>query len=324
MMGNLTPTTLLAAIDSGADLRSGITVALAARLEQMCLLKDAALDWSDPEGVHKMRVASRRLRCALKDFAPYLGKRRTATSLKLVKEIAGALGSVRDFDVSTLTLAETAEKAPAAIARGIRHFADSQDGGRQQARTNLVEMLTGESLARLRDNFQVLLKAPRLSAARSSLQKGSAAYITYRGGANSIISKRLAELEEQSNSLYMPLETKPLHRMRIGAKGLRYALQLFEHCWGSQAVFFAEKVAGLQASLGKLHDCDVWIENFGQILIDDSRLPDIDSRAMVWLLRHFVKLRAKSLSRALKQWQQWEAKEIGAGVRKMAAETDSS
>ena len=34
----------------------------------MCSLRNQALNWSDPEGVHDMRVSSRRLRGALHDF----------------------------------------------------------------------------------------------------------------------------------------------------------------------------------------------------------------------------------------------------------------
>ncbi|HEV2883342.1 MAG TPA: CHAD domain-containing protein, partial [Pyrinomonadaceae bacterium] len=51
-----------------------VPLVLAPRLEEMCLLRKAALDFKDPEGVHDMRVASRRLRSALRDFAPHLRK----------------------------------------------------------------------------------------------------------------------------------------------------------------------------------------------------------------------------------------------------------
>jgi CHAD domain-containing protein len=104
--------------------------------------------------------------------------------------------------------------------------------------------------------------------------------------------------------------------MRIAAKHLRYALELFEHCWGPPIAFFARKTAGLQSSLGKLHDCDVWIEDFGKAAMNDESASDFESKsATIWLLNHFVKLRSKQFGRALNQWHEWEAKEFGKQLR---------
>src|SRR5437773_8697758 len=79
-----------------------IRVVLIIRLEEMCALRDHALDWSNPEGVHDMRVSSRRLRSALHDFAPYLHKRRLQVALKQIRDVADALGTVRDQDVAII------------------------------------------------------------------------------------------------------------------------------------------------------------------------------------------------------------------------------
>ncbi|HEU4595360.1 MAG TPA: CHAD domain-containing protein, partial [Pyrinomonadaceae bacterium] len=62
-------------LDCGADAGSGVRQVLLTRLGEMCEFREAALDWSDPEGVHDMRVASRRLRSALRDFMPHLQRR---------------------------------------------------------------------------------------------------------------------------------------------------------------------------------------------------------------------------------------------------------
>jgi CHAD domain-containing protein len=326
-MATLAIRTSLDAIDCDGAPYPGIKLALTARLEQMCVLREAALDWSDPEGVHKMRVASRRLRCALKDFEPYLGKRSTATSLRLVKELARALGRVRDYDVSLLTLEQTAADAPKEVAEGIRLFALLQDSGRQRERANLEVILTGDSINMLKEKFAGMLKArqPRVLATRTPQDTDAAGNENaYRDVAGSIIRERLAEFEQLSNSLYQPLETKPLHDMRIAGKSLRYALQLFEPCWGPNAKFFADKVAQLQSSLGQVHDCDVWIEEFGKALSSNVGNSDCETRAsLVWLIRHFVKLRAKHLARALKQWQKWETRKHSLELQNMIAETHS-
>lgn len=306
-------------INCDGAIHSGMKLALNTRLEQMCALREAAIDWSDPEGVHKMRVASRRLRGALRDFAPYLGKRRISSFLKIIKEIAQALGRVRDYDVAIMTLERTTAKAPSEIAAGIRRLADFRDVGRRDARAKLTAILIRESLSELTTKFKAALEAhpPRTRATRSPKQNISAATeITYREVARSIILTRLEDLERLSKSLYRPLKIAPLHEMRIAAKHLRYALELFEHCWGTPVAFFAKKVAGLQSSLGKLHDCDVWIEDFGQTVVRDVPDLDFDQRAtLVWLLCHFVRLRGENLTEALMQWQEWKVKAFSAGLR---------
>ena len=297
-------------MDCDGSGQTGMALALNHRLEKMCALKDAALDWTGPEGVHKMRVASRRLRAALQDFMPYLGKRRTSSCLKQIKEIAQALGRVRDHDVAIIKLERTAAEAPAGVAAGIRRFAQLRDHDRQNARAQLTALLGGESLPELTTKFKAMLEAGRVRPVRSSKEKILAATAhTYREVGSAIVLTRLKEVEVLSKNLYRPLKTKPLHKTRIGVKHLRYALQLFEQCWGMPVAVIEEKVADLQTSLGKLHDCDVWIKDLSEMANSDVWKPDFDDRAtVVWLLCYFVKARGKYLNAALMQWQEWEIK----------------
>ncbi|MGD0196925.1 MAG: CHAD domain-containing protein [Solirubrobacteraceae bacterium] len=60
---------------------------------------ERVLDPDQPEGVHKMRVATRRLRAALEIFGPAFPAKRLADALSEVKLLAGALGERRDCDV---------------------------------------------------------------------------------------------------------------------------------------------------------------------------------------------------------------------------------
>lgn len=47
-------------VDCDAGAVEGVRAVLRARLTEMCDLRETALRWEDIEGVHKMRVASRR------------------------------------------------------------------------------------------------------------------------------------------------------------------------------------------------------------------------------------------------------------------------
>ena len=157
----------------------------------------------------------------------------------------------------------------------------------------------------------------------------SAASFTYREVARTTILDRLKELEKLSDSLYHPLKIKPLHKMRIAAKRLRYALELFEQCWGHQ----------LASLPGRYQRCNHPLANFtiamfGLLTLvtiypreeeaSASRPADADSgAASLWLLDHFVKLRTKHLRNALARWREWEANDLSAQLVQIV-QSDSS
>src|SRR6476620_7230525 len=98
----------------------GIKLVLMTRFEELLGWREVALDWTDPEGVHSMRVASRRLRSALRDFMPYIQKRGLGSTLKQIRSIADALGEVRDQDVAIMALHNLASKATPEIANALQ------------------------------------------------------------------------------------------------------------------------------------------------------------------------------------------------------------
>jgi len=306
----------ISGINCDAEATPAIRRVLTVRLREMCALRKKALDASDLEGVHDMRVASRRLRSALRDFKPYARKRRIAKSLKDIKGIADALGLVRDQDVAIIALEKLAAKAPPEVAPGIKELAEIRRAKRTEAAEQLIPILGQACLTQLQSEF-----LPALEAATEPLtirkKSGSAAASTnspsYRAVGRATILDRLKELEKLSDSLYRPLKAKPLHKMRIAAKRLRYALELFEKCWGRKLVPFSTRVAALQSSLGELHDCDVWIVEFGDDLsgrnrqsVDGDSADSARGAASIWLLDHFVKQRTKHLRSALARWRDWE------------------
>jgi len=322
-------------LDGAASASDGIKLTLLTRMEEMCAGRDAALDWSDIEGVHDMRVASRRLRSALHDFAPYLRKRRLSVARGELKAVAGALGKVRDHDVAIEELEKLAAGAPPEIVAGIEKFADERRAARVKTRAMLLDALTEQAIAQLREDFSGALEKavkPR-GKRRKKKRNGERAdeSFTFRDAGREIITARLAEVHELSASLYHPLDAEPLHRLRIAAKRLRYAIELFSQCFPAGTLKpFAEEVAALQSSLGTLHDCDEWIAALGARLArrakrtqaadddasgvetdhaaraDVAAASDSERCAAVWLLNRFVKTRAKHFRLSLARWNEWE------------------
>jgi CHAD domain-containing protein len=312
-------------IDCDATAAAAIRQVLKTRLEEMCALRERALDFSNPEGIHDMRVASRRLRSALRDFSPYVRKRHLLTLLHGIKDLADGLGQVRDQDVAVIALDELASKAPPQVSPGIQAIANIRLTRRDEAVAQLTRILDPDPVAQLQSSFLAALDGAlkRTPVKKSSQSAQSSKVLTYRHVARDTILKRLKEFEKLSDSFYHPLKAKPLHKMRIEAKRLRYALELFEQCWGKRIAFLARKVAALQSALGDLHDCDVWIVDFGGDLAEAGKQaatgrdekPD-HSVASLWLLIHFVKLRTKHFRKALQRWREWEAKDTSGELRR--------
>jgi CHAD domain-containing protein len=297
-----------------------VALVLAPRLEEMWLLRKAALDFRDPEGVHDMRVASRRLRSALRDFAPHLRKTKMAAPVRQLKEIADKLGVVRDYDVAIIALEKLQKKADPELSSGLQKIIDDRKAKLGPARKELVQALNYEKLSALKRNFRNAVEAavvpqrPSTPPASGTTRKRGASYKVY---ARSTLLKLLKELEALSPSLFEPQKVKPLHEMRIAAKRLRYAMELFAACWGDQLGVFSHQMAQMQSSLGELHDCDLWIEHFGKRLsgfkkkASSERATSKDERdAMIWLLSHFSRLRTKHFRAALQRWHEWEEKDF--------------
>lgn len=311
-------------IDCNAPALEAIGPVLITRLQEMCSGRERALKWSDPEGVHDMRVSSRRLRGALSDFAPYLGKRGLANAVKQIKSVAHALGEVRDQDVAIMGLQKLAAGAPAQAKASVEEFIQTRSLIRKQARTDLRNALARTVLKEIESDFVSAINSAISRSKTGKKSSKTAAEITHLAMARSIVSNRLKELERLSKAFYHPLNVKPLHKMRIAAKRLRYALELFGQCLGPGTAIFAKKVAGLQTSLGELNDCDIWLETFGKQLHVARREASKDRVAgSLWLLSHFVRLHSRHLRSALARWEEWERLEFSNQLRELLKPAES-
>ena len=303
--------------DCEGDALGGIRLVLRTRLGEMYDLRAAALNWEDIEGVHGMRVASRRLRSALRDFDGFLGSK--SVPQRRLKEVADALGEVRDQDVAITALEKMRSKAGKDVAAGIGHLVDERAAVRELARTKLADIVAETPLAELQKKFLSRLEKADAAAGGKGGKRGrkSTKAVSFRQAGSEVIAARVAELQELSDSLHHPFDIEPLHTMRIAAKRLRYAMELFAPCWGGKLTACSREVAELQTSLGELRDCDIWIADLGARL-DRNRAESADSvsslsdeqgqvrRAAVWLLNHFTKERGKHFRQALARWEKWE------------------
>jgi CHAD domain-containing protein len=103
-------------LDAGISFGQAAAGAVEVRSSEVFAFSDGVLDTSDPERVHDMRVATRRLRAALEIFAGCFPKGEHRALLREVKALADALGERRDPDVQI----EALERIVAELGQGER------------------------------------------------------------------------------------------------------------------------------------------------------------------------------------------------------------
>src|SRR3954449_888814 len=132
---------------------------VAVRAEELFEHADGVLDTSDIEGVHDMRVATRRLRAVLEIYAPCFPRDEFRPLLKEVKALADALGARRDPDVLLDRLERLEDVLPKAARPGLEAFA--APAREEQARGNdvLEAALAEAERANLRARLAALAAA---------------------------------------------------------------------------------------------------------------------------------------------------------------------
>jgi CHAD domain-containing protein len=287
--------------DSSANALLFAAEVLRARFEEVYAQREAALQTEDIEGVHQMRVAIRRLRSALRDFSPYLKKRFLKDAKKELKRLSDALGAARDLDVEIAALEKLSAKAEQEnIKTALGKMIENRRTRREAKQAALTEALEISTLEKGRESF--------LATLDETLEAGGKAEnLTPRQIGREVISNCLDEFCNLSDSLYEPFKCEKLHELRIAAKRLRYAVELFNACFGVSIEPFAEEVSEMQTHLGELHDRDLWIEKLSRRL---HKKNGKNRRARLWLLSRFTKNRTKHYRAALELWDEWQRKDF--------------
>ena len=284
---------------TSGDPQAWLANLLRVRFEEVLTNREAALDVSQIEGIHDMRVAIRRLRSVIRDFAEIVDKFALKGVRKDLKSLADALGAVRDTDVAIEALiAVSREAVDAAVYEGISTLVAECRTRHESAFEKLQPRLSDDAVNDLNFRFEAALE----SALRQRDLFGAG---SVSDAGREIIANRLKDFVSLADALYDPLATKPLHRLRIAGKHLRYAVELFAEIQGEILLPFAAEISRMQAFLGDVHDCDVWISQFRDILKKTRRKSSAVEptfAATAWLLSEFTRKRTKAYRSALKLW----------------------
>ncbi len=228
-------------------------------LRQLQLMQDevaGVIDLSDIECIHRMRVASRRLRAAQTVFDPILFRRRMGEWELVVKKVTRSLGAARDLDIQIETIRRfrlmvTEPKSQPGANRLLLRLLQNRARAQKKV-ARIVKDFKDEKVVNQFQNRLVKMASP----AETSPDTSAA---LYRLAAESIIEK-LDILLSFEPFVDDPEKITELHAMRIAAKRMRYTLELFAPLVKDGYKNWLKPLKEIQDLLGYVHDCDVWME----------------------------------------------------------------
>jgi CHAD domain-containing protein len=203
----------------------------------------------DDRAVHQARVASRRLRESVPVLSAGVKGSKANKARRKIRRLTGALGMVRELDVTLTVMDELAAsgEVPRAAIDALRAHVLTE---RQQRRDVMLERLDGvdgEKLDRRLASVCEALGQAETEQWRQVLGKR----LLKR-------SKRLTAAVGEAGHLYAP---EALHAVRIAAKKLRYGLELAAGGGIKAAAPLVRTLKRVQEMLGRLQDLQVLLEH---------------------------------------------------------------
>ena len=221
------------------------------QFEEMITQEPRAWEGLDPEGVHKMRVATRRLRSALRAFKKVLPASIRSFNREF-KWLAAALGGVRDLDVAMGNLPHFLSEIPPEDAAHMNDYQQFLADQWQEERRRLLACLTSRRYGRLKTGFAQLVE--RGPSMRTMETLGS---ITIGDAAQLLIGRRYRGVLRRGREIISVSSDESLHALRIQCKRLRYLLEFFRPTYGELLKAETARLKKLQDVLGDFQDACV-------------------------------------------------------------------
>jgi triphosphatase len=228
----------------------------------------------DPEELHDMRVATRRLRAALSLFAGVLPVRAQVFHEEL-GWLGRLLGSVRDLDVQLAGLADMDEETAtwrtdvSADDDGRDPLADLSEllqSEREAARTALLGGLDSMRWERLAKGLAAMAQQ---GPARRSVATRTPAVI----GLPELVVARHDKVAKAAKKARRTGVVADFHRLRIRCKRLRYSLEFASEVYEGQTARYVRQLTAVQDELGLMQDAEVASLRLAEMATGDTALP---------------------------------------------------
>ncbi|HEU5382857.1 MAG TPA: CHAD domain-containing protein [Ktedonobacteraceae bacterium] len=231
---------------------------LSKRAEAFLDWRDAVLTNEDIEAIHKMRVASRRLRATMDAYKPACRTKYFKQVYRTVKKAAYLLGAARDTDVMVQHVEGLMKIAPGEEQVGMRWFVEQLTSYRAACQHAIEGFLVSLDETAFQETVTSCLPKA-VSKDKAKAKPGLNIHAPTGYGARSIARVKLEELYRWRDAVDRPYAVRELHQLRIAAKRFRYTLEIFEPFLPEGCTSVVKELEQVQEELGQLHDSDVMI-----------------------------------------------------------------
>jgi CHAD domain-containing protein len=241
----------------------------------------------DLEGVHKARVAVRRLRSDLRTFRPLVDRDWAGALRAELGWLGGLLGPVRDAEVLRARLQRRVPGMVGLEVASAKVLLDGLESDRLAGRRRLLEGLRSR---RYEELVVRLVRAAREPVARNGRVERPAV------SAGSLMKRPWAKLARSAAALGSGSSDSALHATRIDTKRVRYGAEALAPVFGKRAARFASAAETLQEVLGEHQDAVVamaWLAERGM---------ELDDQAVAFDAGRLAELEAASRDRARRAW----------------------
>jgi CHAD domain-containing protein len=283
---------------AGSAARSTIAAQLRALIEQV-----PGAQRGEPEAVHLVRVAARRLRAAVRLFAPYIASLRPKVIDERLKWLGKQAGAVRDLDVLGQILQERSTKLDPQLGKDLEPLFEDVRVRRAKAANDLARSLSSNRYKSL---------AARLSGPIAITARGDAAFGAVAGNLFAPILKSVLRAGDKMHGDPTPDD---LHSLRKRAKAARYSLEMMLAIDKKQFGEMLEALEELQDKAGEHHDAVVaaaWVKEF----VGTRPLPAGLAFACGALAESFRRREVKLKRRGIKQWNRFVKNDPERAVKK--------
>jgi CHAD domain-containing protein len=226
----------------------------------------------DPEHLHDMRVATRRMRAALRVFANALPPDDARLLREELRATADALGTVRDLDVQIEQMETWAASLITVPREAAQPLVDALRRRRGVARERLLEHLDSRRFRLLKALLVRRLRGgPARQPDRGSPPSGASEPI--RAMAPRLIRRARRKVVRAAGKIETSSPPAAYHALRIRGKRFRYALEFLEPLHGTPSRRLIEVLVQMQDVLGLHQDAQVSMALLHDLVQHEAGLP---------------------------------------------------
>jgi CHAD domain-containing protein len=219
----------------------------------------------DIEELHDMRVATRRMRAAMRVFGDFFEPEAITSFNKGIRRVTRALGPVRDLDVFEEKAGHYLGRLPEAAKNGLDPLLETWRKERKGAREKMIAFLESDRYKKFKREFGEFLQIE--GAGARPIPRDRPVPYQVRHVAPRLIYTRYETVRAYETILH-DAQIEMLHALRIDCKYLRYTLEFLREVLGPEGEAVIKEVKVMQDHLGDLNDADVAIHLLNEFLRD--------------------------------------------------------